>query len=104
MRYKTMALELLQEHPETYDRLRRGRLLPALERYARELKSSHEAWKDRLSRAQPGKSEVQVASEALEMALKDLEDSLRLGNPPKGSEPLTAGGEGAVRPLRRRDE
>jgi hypothetical protein len=100
MRYKTIVLELLEEYPETYDRLRRGRLLlPTLERYARELKSGHEAWKARLCRAHPGRSEIQVSGEALEMALKDLEDSLRPGHPPEGMEPPAAGAEGAVRPV-----
>ena len=47
MQYKTIVLELLQQRPEMHDQLRRNRmLLPTLELYASELKTSHEAWKD----------------------------------------------------------
>jgi hypothetical protein len=76
MQYKTIILHLLEERPEIYDQLRRNRLLlPTLERYARELKTHHEYWKEQLSRTRPG-SESQIASEALELALKDLVDIL----------------------------
>ena len=49
MQYKTIILELLQQ-TRRYDQLRKDRkLLPTMERYARELKTSHEAWKELLS-------------------------------------------------------
>ena len=50
--------------------------------YARELKTSHEAWKETLSQARPGSDPSQIASEALEMALKELEDRLPSASPP----------------------
>jgi hypothetical protein len=75
MLYKTMVLEIIQLHPDIYERLRSQRkLLPELERYGAELKERHDAWKAMLSQAQPGSSESQVASEALEMALKEMAD------------------------------
>ena len=81
MHYKTMVLELLKQHPTTRNQLRKKRLLlPALDRYARALKASHEAWKDRLLRANPDSDRSQIASEALEIALTDLEDSLSRGS------------------------
>ena len=81
MHYKTMVLELLKQHPTTRNQLRKKRLLlPALDRYARALKASHEAWKDCLSRGKPGSDPSQIASEALEIALTDLEDSLSRGS------------------------
>lgn len=41
--YKTFVLEMLQEKPEIYKRLRTSkRLLPAMETYAAALKTSHE--------------------------------------------------------------
>jgi len=81
MHYKTMVLELLKQHPKIHNQLRKKRLLlPALDRYARALKASHEAWKDRLSQAKPGSDPSQITSEALEIALKDLEDSLSRGS------------------------
>jgi len=88
--YKTIVLELLQQHPEIVDPLRRNRmLLPTLERYSRQLMTSHETWKGLLSQAKPGSEESQIASEALEIALKELEDCLPSGSPPDDSEPLS---------------
>ena len=64
-------------------------LLPTLNHYSSELKTSHEAWKDRLLQAKPGSSPSQIASEALEIALKELEDSLPPASPPDETEPLS---------------
>ena len=56
-----------------YDRLVSKRtLLPTLERFARQLRASHQDWKERLLRAKPGGSDSQIASEALELALRQL--------------------------------
>ena len=82
MQYKTIILELLQQRPEMHDQLRKSRkLLLTVERYARELKTSHEAWKENLSQARPGSDQSQIASEALEMALKEMEDRLPTESP-----------------------
>jgi hypothetical protein len=100
MQYKTMVLELIQERPELHDRLRSQRtLLPALEFYAKGLKASHEVQKILLSQANPGSDPSQIASEALEIALKELEDSLATGSPPDESEPIAI--EAAMAFLRR---
>ena len=77
MQYKTIILELLEQRPEIYDHLRKQRkLLTTMDQYARELKTRHEAWKETLGQAQPGSDQSQIAFEALEMALKELEDRL----------------------------
>jgi hypothetical protein len=77
MQYKTIILELLEQRPQMHEELRRSRkLLPALELYARELKDSHETWKERLLQAKPESAPTQIASEAMELALKDMEDRL----------------------------
>jgi hypothetical protein len=77
MQYKTIILELLEQRPQMHEELRQSRkLLPALELYARELKDSHEAWKERLLQATPASDPSQIASEAMELALKDMEDRL----------------------------
>jgi hypothetical protein len=90
MQYKTIVLELLQQRPEIHEQLRQQRmLLSTLERYANELKTSHEAWKDRLLQAKPGNSQSQIESEALEIALKEVEDSLPPASPPDETEPLS---------------
>jgi hypothetical protein len=77
MQYKTIILELLQQRPQMHEQLRQSRkLLPALETYAHELKTSHQAWMEELSQARPESNRTQIASEALEMALKELQDRL----------------------------
>ena len=77
MQYKTIIHELLQQRPQIRDQLRKSRkLLPTLEHYARELKTNHEAWKELLSQLRPGSDRSQIASEALELALKETEDRL----------------------------
>ncbi len=46
MQYKTIVLEMLKERKELHEQLRlTRRLLPTMERCARELKASHEQWK-----------------------------------------------------------
>ena len=77
MLYKTMVLELLKERMELHEQLRlTRRLLPTLEACAAELKASHETWTKTLSQAKPDSEPSQIASEALEMALRELEDRL----------------------------
>jgi hypothetical protein len=77
MQYKTIIQDLLLQRPQIHEQLRKERqLLPTMERYARELKTSHEAWKEMLLQMRPGSDQNQVASEALELALKEMEDRL----------------------------
>jgi hypothetical protein len=74
--YKTICLGLLEQRPEIYNQLRKSRmLLPTLNRLAGELKASHEAWQLELNETRPG-SDSQIASEAMELAVKELEDRL----------------------------
>ena len=88
MLYKTICLQMIQDRPEMYDRLISNRtLLPTLERFARQLRSSHQAWKERLLRAKPGSSDSQIASEALELALRQLGLS-SASPPPEEDEPF----------------
>lgn len=76
MLYKTIVLELLQNRPELYGQLRQRRmLLPTLNRLAGELKARHRAWTQELQATRPG-SDSQIASEAMELALRELEDRL----------------------------
>jgi hypothetical protein len=90
MQYKTMALELLKERTELYEQLCRAhRLLPMLETCARELKASHEVWTATLAEAKPHSQPILIANEAMEMALKELEDRLPSAFPPDDGEPLS---------------
>ena len=77
MQYKSIIHDLLQQRPQMHDQLRKSRkLLPTLELYARELKTSHEAWKEMLLQLRPGSDKTQIANEALEIALKEMQDRL----------------------------
>ena len=90
MHYKTIALELIQQKPELYERLRSSkRLLTAMDAYAIELKASHEAWKEQLSQARPGSDPSQIASEAMELAIQDLRDRLPSGSQATEADPLS---------------
>ena len=89
MQYKTMILELLKQRRQMHDQLRKERkLLPTMERYAKELRASHLAWTELLSRLRPGSDPSQISSEALEIALKELQDRLPNESHPNGSEAL----------------
>ena len=101
MHYKTMVHELVKSYPTIHDQLRKKRLLlPALDRFAVELKRRHDALKDQLSQKRPGSDPSQISSEALEIALKELEAIFRSWSPTKNDEPLSL--EEAVEFIRRR--
>jgi len=74
MKYKTIVLERLKEHPNLHELTSNRTLLSTIEGYAKELKRSHEAWKECLLGARPESHEAQISIEALELALKDLEE------------------------------
>ena len=87
MHYKTIVHELLLQRPQMHEELRKERkLLIALEFYAQELKDSHEAWKELLTPLRPGSDPSQISSEALEIALKELEDRLSAESPQNENE------------------
>ncbi len=87
MLYNTICQRLLEDRKDMYEQLRSRRLLPTTrDRLSSELKSRHEAWKERLSKKWPDSSPSQIASEALEIALKELEDSLPPASPPDEDE------------------
>jgi hypothetical protein len=75
--YKTIALELIRDRPELYERLRSSkRLLPSMDAYAIDLKARHDHWKDRLGRSNPAGDPVRTASEALELAVDEIRSRL----------------------------
>lgn len=77
MQYKTIVLELLKERTELHEQLRlTRRLLPTLDACSKELKTSHESWKETLFQSKPGSDPSQISSEAMELALAELEDRL----------------------------
>ncbi len=77
MQYKTIVLELLQEQPELHHQLQASRtLLWALDQYALALKASHESWMERIGQRHPGSDRSQVSGEALEFALREIQERL----------------------------
>ena len=90
MQYKTIVLELLRERPELHEQLRlTRRLLTTLETCSQQLRTSHQTWKQTLASANPGSDPSQIASEALELAIKELGDRLPSVSPVDDREPLS---------------
>jgi hypothetical protein len=82
MHYKTIVLELLRERTELHEQLRlTRRLLPTLETCSLELKASHQTWMETLAKANPGSDPIQIQSEAIELAIEELEDRLPSDSP-----------------------
>ncbi len=88
MQYKTIVLELLQEHPELHDQLQASKtLLRALDQYALALKASHESWMERIGQKRPGSDRRQVSGEALEFALREIQERLSADSKKDEEEP-----------------
>lgn len=90
MQYKTIVLEMLQQRTELHEHLRKERkLLTTMEYYANELKASHEAWMTTLAESRPSSIPLQISSEAMELAVSELEDRLPAEWQSAGDEPLS---------------
>jgi hypothetical protein len=77
MQYKSIVLEMIRDRPELYESLRSSkRLLTAMEAYAGELREMHQELRTAVARRQPGSDPNQIAAEALEMAIGELQDRL----------------------------
>ena len=77
MQYKTMILEMLRQRPRLHRTLKNRRAMPeTLDLYANELKTNHLALVQSLSQTQPDTAPEQISSEALEIALKDMQERL----------------------------
>jgi hypothetical protein len=86
--YKTIALALIQEHEELYERLRRSRRLhPTMEACAAELKTRHQEWIGQTARAKPGSDPATTAAEALELAIEELRHRLASASEASGAGP-----------------
>ncbi len=101
MLYKSIILQMLEQHPQIRDQLKKDRqMLPMMEHYALDLKTRHETWKERLLQAMPQSDPNQIASEALELALRELEDRLLPASHSDDKEPLSL--DAAMAFIRRR--
>ena len=103
MTYKTLTLRLLEAHPELHEQLRTsGTLMQTMEQYAAQLQTRHDYWKDELYEARPGSDPQQISSQALELALQDLQASLPDASLPSATPEDALCLDGAIRFLRRR--
>lgn len=82
MQYKTIVMELLEQHPPLHETLKRDRrLLETIESLARELKATHEQTISDLSEQQPplpGDGSSGISSQAMEMAIAELQGRLAI--------------------------
>lgn len=106
MHYKTIVLELLQhQYPALHEQLRASRtLLATMNDSATGLRAAHHAWMAELRQANPGLDPSRISSEALEMAIQDLRDSLDglpSASEPNGAETETLSLDAAMAFLRR---
>jgi hypothetical protein len=75
--YKTIVLELLRDRPALHEQLRvNGTLLPTMEQLAVAFRACHLNRMKALGEARPGSDTTLLSSEALELALQELQDSL----------------------------
>lgn len=103
MQYKTIVMEMLEFRTEIKARLsQEGSPLETLDRLAMELKSLHESYKEQIAHSRANSHPVQISSEALEMALQELEDRLLLASPIEEPEPFTL--DGAMAFIRRHSQ
>jgi hypothetical protein len=78
MQYKTIVLNLLTEQTQLHDQLKKGRqLLPTIETLAVELRDRHQSWISELARLRPESQPSQLSSEAMELAIEELNLSLQ---------------------------
>lgn len=90
MQYQPIVQGLLEQQTELHEKLRLARrLLPTIKAYARELKASHEEWTETLSAARPDSNPMQLESEALEIAVKEMEDRLESESKPNDQDALS---------------
>jgi hypothetical protein len=88
MHYKTIVHELLQQYPRLHRNLQSRRmLLQALAHYACALQDRHDDWTHILGQKHPGSDPAQLSSQALELALRDLRDSLPDESAPNADAP-----------------
>jgi hypothetical protein len=95
MLYKTITLQLLQQHVRTPIRMR------MLDRYSADLAASHGAWMKALAATQAEISPQQQASEALELAIEAMKRRLREEYPQQENIDSPLSLEGAMAYLRR---
>jgi hypothetical protein len=77
MKYKTIILELLEQNPDLYRRLKRNRQVrQTMDRLAVDLQRRHLELRSYLQQSQPGAGSSELSSQAMEMAIAELREQL----------------------------
>ena len=85
--YKTTVLELLQDRPMLHEQLRaNGTLLESMEQLAVAFRACHLQRMKELAAARPRSDPAQLSSEAMELALNELQECLPPASPPDDNE------------------
>jgi len=78
MQYKTIMLELIKQRPKLHEALRsNGTLLSTMEQWALLLRERHLDLVQQLRQARPTTADVQLKSEAMEMAVREIDEALQ---------------------------
>jgi hypothetical protein len=102
MHYKTIMLALLQQSPALHHELRLNtQLLSTLNRMASALKTRHAYWTSVLRQERPESAPQQIASEALEIAVQEMQDTLPDASPQSVPLPESFSLDAAMTVLRR---
>ena len=84
MQYKTIMFHMLEQQAQRQGPHQASPMrITTLDHYSGELRASHQAWMTSLSRSRPGSDQAQIASEALELAIQELEERLQADFPPQ---------------------
>lgn len=88
--YKTIVLELLRDRPMLHEQLRlNDTLLPTMEQLAVAFRACHLSRMRELAKTQPGSDPALLSSEALELAVQELQDCLPSESPANDNETLS---------------
>jgi len=70
-------MELIKQRPNLHDRLASsGRLTSTMEQLAVQLRDNHRQLTEQLREARPGSADIQLNSEAMEIAVNEIEQTL----------------------------
>ena len=90
MQYKTIVLQLLEQRPNYYTQLTSQRkALETLNTLAQELKDNHEMLQTEFLESNPAISLELIASQALELAVQNLERNLPCEPPLEGDDQIS---------------
>ena len=91
--YQTLILQMIKQRRElAYELKTAKKLMATVQNLAKDLKARHQELKTLLIEAKPGSDENLMSSEALEIALKEIENALDSSSEQDESGPLSLDG------------